>query len=37
VCELAEALVAEIVGVPVREHCDRGEVPKCCFELRDPG
>jgi predicted ArsR family transcriptional regulator len=37
VCELAEALVAEIVGVPVREHCDRGEVPKCCFELGDPG
>lgn len=37
VCELAEALVAEIVGVPVREHCDRGEVPKCCFELGEPG
>ena len=37
VCELAEALVAEIVGVPVREHCDRGEVPKCCFELGDSG
>ena len=33
VCELAEALVTEIVGVPVREHCDRGESPKCCFEL----
>lgn len=33
VCELAEALLAEIVGVPVREHCDRGESPKCCFEL----
>jgi predicted ArsR family transcriptional regulator len=33
VCELAEALVAEIVGVPVRERCDRGETPKCCFEL----
>jgi predicted ArsR family transcriptional regulator len=33
VCELAEALVAEIVGMPVREHCNRGESPKCCFEL----
>ncbi|HEX8774547.1 MAG TPA: ArsR family transcriptional regulator [Pyrinomonadaceae bacterium] len=33
VCELAEALVTEIIGVPVREHCDRGESPKCCFEL----
>lgn len=33
VCELAEALVVEIVGVPVRERCDRGESPKCRFEL----
>lgn len=33
VCELAEALVAEIIGVPVQERCDRGESPKCCFEL----
>lgn len=33
VCELAEALVAEIIGVPVRERCDRGESPKCCFEV----
>ncbi|HYJ46724.1 MAG TPA: ArsR family transcriptional regulator [Pyrinomonadaceae bacterium] len=35
VCELAQALVSEITGVPVREHCDRGESPKCCFELED--
>jgi predicted ArsR family transcriptional regulator len=33
VCELAEALVAEIVGLPVRESCDRGDSPKCCFEI----
>lgn len=34
VCELAEALVAELVGLPVRESCDReGESPKCCFEI----
>jgi len=33
VCELAEALVAEIVGLPVRERCARGESPKCCFEV----
>ena len=33
VCGLAETLVAEISGRPVREHCDRGEVPKCCFDL----
>ncbi|MDP9458262.1 MAG: helix-turn-helix domain-containing protein [Actinomycetota bacterium] len=32
VCRLAEALLTELVGVPVREHCDRGERPRCCFE-----
>lgn len=35
VCELVEALVAEIVGLPVRERCDRGETPKCRFEVGD--
>jgi len=35
VCELAEALVAEIVGLPVKERCVRGESPKCCFEVRE--
>jgi predicted ArsR family transcriptional regulator len=34
VCDLAETLVSEIVGVPVKEHCDRGDPPKCCFEVR---
>jgi predicted ArsR family transcriptional regulator len=33
VCRLAEALLAELVGVPVHEHCDRGENPRCCFEV----
>jgi predicted ArsR family transcriptional regulator len=33
VCELAEALVAEIVGLPVKERCVRGESPKCRFEV----
>ena len=33
VCELAESLVAEMVGLPVRESCDRGKSPKCCFEI----
>jgi predicted ArsR family transcriptional regulator len=33
VCELAEALVAELVGLPVRESCVRGEIPKCRFEV----
>jgi predicted ArsR family transcriptional regulator len=35
VCQLAEALVAEVSGLPVREHCARepGEPPRCNFEL----
>ena len=33
VCRMAETLIAELVGVPVHEHCDRGERPRCCFEI----
>ena len=33
VCRLAEALLAEVAGLPVHEHCDRGERPRCCFEV----
>ena len=33
VCGLAEALVAEVAGVPVHERCDRSERPRCCFEV----
>ncbi len=33
VCKLAEALVAEIVEVPVQEHCDREKSPRCRFEI----
>jgi hypothetical protein len=33
VCEVAEALVAEIVGLPVHESCQRGESPRCRFEI----
>jgi predicted ArsR family transcriptional regulator len=36
VCRMAEALVAEVAGVPVRERCDRGEKPRCCFEVATP-
>ncbi|HKS30599.1 MAG TPA: ArsR family transcriptional regulator [Pyrinomonadaceae bacterium] len=35
VCDLAETFVSEIVGVPVKEHCDRSQPPKCCFEIID--
>ncbi len=33
VCRLAEALLAELVGVPVHEQCERSENPRCCFEV----
>jgi predicted ArsR family transcriptional regulator len=33
VCRVAEALVAEVAGVPVHERCDRSERPRCCFEV----
>ena len=36
VCRLAEALVQEMVGAPVLERCERGEPPRCRFEIRVP-
>ena len=33
VCRLAEALVQEIIGAPVRECCERGDPPRCAFEV----
>lgn len=35
VCHLAEAFVSEVAGVPVRECCDRGAIPHCCFEVAE--
>ncbi len=32
VCRLAETLVTEVAGVPVKEHCDRREPVRCAFE-----
>ncbi len=37
VCRMAEALVTEVAGVPVYERCDRGERPRCCFEVATSG
>jgi predicted ArsR family transcriptional regulator len=34
VCLAMESFVAEVVGVSVRECCDRAERPHCCFEIR---
>ena len=33
VCRMAETLVTNLAGVPIYEHCDRGERPRCCFEI----
>ena len=33
VCRMAETLLSELAGVPIYEHCDRGERPRCCFEV----
>ena len=33
VCRLGQALVAQVVGVPVQERCVRGPSPWCCFEI----
>ena len=37
VCRMAETLIAELAGVPVHERCDRGETPRCCFEIAANG
>lgn len=37
VCMTMESFVADVVGVPVRECCDRSERPQCCFEIRPRG
>lgn len=33
VCQLAEALLSEIIGAKVREHCERENAPRCRFEI----
>ena len=33
-CLLAESLLSEIIGAPVKEHCTRGPAPSCCFEVK---
>ena len=35
-CELTESLVSEIVGRPAAECCDRGERPRCRFDISEP-
>ena len=33
VCQLAEALLTEIIGVPVQEACERDGTPRCRFQI----
>jgi predicted ArsR family transcriptional regulator len=33
VCRAMESLLTELLEVPVRECCERGERPHCCFEV----
>ncbi len=33
VCRLAETLLSEVIGLEVREHCDRNGPPRCSFEV----
>jgi predicted ArsR family transcriptional regulator len=35
-CRMAKTLLTELVGVPVHEHCERGERPRCCFKIALP-
>jgi predicted ArsR family transcriptional regulator len=32
-CLIVEALLSEVIGIPVKERCKRGEAPRCCFEI----
>jgi DeoR family suf operon transcriptional repressor len=33
VCKVAEAMLSELLGLAVKEHCARGAVPSCYFHL----
>ena len=33
-CLLAESLLTELIGSPVKEHCIRGPTPSCRFEIK---
>jgi predicted ArsR family transcriptional regulator len=37
VCQAMESLIAHLVNAPVHECCERGEQPRCCFEISPPG
>lgn len=32
-CLIVEALLSEIIGIPVKERCQHGDAPRCRFEI----
>jgi predicted ArsR family transcriptional regulator len=32
-CLIAESLLSQVIGAPVKEHCRHQPVPACCFEI----
>jgi predicted ArsR family transcriptional regulator len=36
VCQMVQTIISGIIGVPVRQKCQRQAIPKCCFELTLP-
>ena len=36
VCQAMASLIAHLVEAPVRECCEHGEHPRCCFEISPP-
>ncbi|HEX8370764.1 MAG TPA: hypothetical protein VF604_19620 [Pyrinomonadaceae bacterium] len=37
VCRLAEILLSEVAGMKIKEHCQKGAMPACSFEIRANG
>jgi len=35
-CHFAEELLSALLGEPVKEQCEKGESPRCCFEVLPP-
>lgn len=35
-CRALEAVMSEMTGTPVREHCEKGEHPRCRFTIAPP-
>ncbi len=34
ICQLAQALLAELIEEPVQEHCERSGAARCCFTVQ---